>query len=468
MTRLTPHHLVTTRRALVLLTSTAAVACISYRPVPLPPGLELSPAPELALLAVAAAELAHPILAPLTVDLDDGLSPDEAAVLAVLANPDLAALRLTHDEAAAQLVLAGLLPAPSLSHERDHPYGSGAAGTVNTTNLGLELDLGGLIGRSAEVAQAGATLAGVDLGIAWQEWQVAQAARLAAVRCGWLARRIAIVDDELRSGEDALEALQAALELGDATLSDVGVKLAAVEALRRARGELRRSEIEARGELARLLGLGNSAELHLVLDVDPNRAVELPADDLVATAVDGRLDLLALRRVYDAQEAAVRQAVLAQLPSLSVGVVRQRNESALKFLGGYVTLGLPFLGQPRAAIRREEATRTRLGDELTARCAAIAADVRTLVTALGELEAQLDDARAAVGRLAPVAAAASDAAASGDIDRLAEEVVRTAFADARLAEAALEQARAETLVGLATAVGRPLSHPAAAAHGDTP
>jgi len=434
----------------------ASMACVSYRPAPLPPGEDAAPTPELTRLAVKTAELEHPTLPPLTVDLDDGLSPDEAAVLAVLANPGLAALRLTHNETAAQLVAAGMLPAPLLSYGRDHPYGSGATGTVDATNLALELDLSALTDRSARVAQAEATLAKVDLGIAWQEWQVAQAARLAAVRSGLLARRIVLVDGELSAEERTLDALRAALEEGDATVSDVGVQLARVEALRRFRNELRRDEVEARGELAQLLGLGDATDLRIVPTVGAAHAGDMVPDDLVASAVNDRLDLLALRRGYEAQEAGVRQAVLAQLPSLSVGIAHQRDEASLKFLGGYVTLGLTLPGQARAAIRREEATRARLGRELAARTAALGAEIRTLLRVLTELETQLENANAAVDRLAPLAATQREAAVLGDVDRLSEQVVRAALADAQLHRAALEQARAETLVGLATAIGQPL------------
>ena len=393
--------------------------CVSYHPAPLPDAAALAapPAPDLERLKVEAAELQHPRLQPVRVDLSDGLSPDEAAVLAVLANPDLIAVRATHGEAAAQLVAAGLLPEPTLTVEGDRPYGSNSAGTVDVINVGLEVDVAAMIQRSARAAEAAATLDSVDLGIAWQEWQVAQSARLETLRIGWLEHRIGVADAELHSEESTLGALQSAMEQGDATLSDVGVQLAAVESLRRSRGELRRSEVEARGELDRLLGLPGTATLPVVLtDGEVGAPRGFGADALIGAAVNRRLDLLALRRGYDAQEAVVRAAVLAQLPSLSVGVVHQRNESALKFLGGYVTLGLPIFGHPRAVITREEATRTRLGDELEARAAAVRADIRTLLATLDELAVQVQRAEAAVQRLEPVAEAERDAAVRGDVD----------------------------------------------------
>jgi hypothetical protein len=137
-------------------------------------------------------------------------------------------------------------------------------------------------------------------------------------------------------------------------------------------------------------------------------------------------------------------------------------------LGGFVTLGLPIFGRPRAAIALEEATRTRLGEELVARAAAVRSEIRTLRAALDEIDAQIGRARAAVERLEPVAVAERAAAVRGDVDRLSEQVVRTALFDARLELAALRQARDETLTGLETAVGCPLAGVAGGGPGEAP
>src|SRR4051812_34681584 len=66
--------------------------------------------PDADTLNVAASKLQHPILKPQILDLEHGLSPDDAAVLAVIANPSLRAERDRRNIAAAQLVQAGLLP----------------------------------------------------------------------------------------------------------------------------------------------------------------------------------------------------------------------------------------------------------------------------------------------------------------------------------------------------------------------
>ena len=52
--------------------------------------------PSMDALRVQAKEVKHPILKPLNFDISNGLSPDEAAVLAVIANPKLRSIRDQH------------------------------------------------------------------------------------------------------------------------------------------------------------------------------------------------------------------------------------------------------------------------------------------------------------------------------------------------------------------------------------
>src|SRR5437867_9429924 len=80
--------------------------CASYEAEPLTPeavNRALTP-PENDALRVQAAALQHPILQPIDFNLADGLSPDEAAVLAVLVNPMLRAQRDKRVVAEAQLI----------------------------------------------------------------------------------------------------------------------------------------------------------------------------------------------------------------------------------------------------------------------------------------------------------------------------------------------------------------------------
>jgi len=410
--------------------------------------------PDLERLKVAAKELHHPLVRPVKLDLSDGLSPDEAAVLAVLANPELVAVRDAHGEVAAQLVTAGLLPNPFLSVEVDHPHGSGSEGTVNAYNAGLGIDITSMIGRAARVAEASATLDAVDLGIAWQEWQTAQAARLATIRLAMVGRRLELIRSEARFEAATVKVLERAMEQGDVTMQDLGVHRSALEALRQLEGTLARSEARTRSKLNLLLGLPPESRLQVVLPGDETACPALTgARELVRRAATARLDLKALEMGYRAQEARVRQAVLAQFPSLSIGITAQRNETDIRFLGGFVNLGLPIFDRNQGAIAGERATRTRLEHEFEARLAVVRADVERLVEEDRLLDGQIATARRGIASLARIEAAERQGVASGDVDRLAWQSVRARLFELKLREVSLLQARLEGRVALETAVG---------------
>jgi len=449
--------------------------CATYRPAPLPSAGETAaaPAPDMARLKVAAAGLSHPLLHPITLDLADGLSPDEAAVIAVLNNPELRAVRDAHGEAAAQLVTAGLLPNPVLTGELDRAKGTVTEKTVNQYSVSLEQSLRELITRGARKAAARASLASVDLGIAWREWQVAQAARLSAVRLAMLGRRLKLVRSEITFEQQTVAVLESALKNGDATVEDLGVHRSALAGLRQRAGDLERVALKARARLNLLLGLPPSADIPVALaqGAGENLAALPPVPALVRSAVARRLDLRALELGYAAQEARVRRAVLAQFPSISIGVVRQRNETAIQFLGGFVSLGLPIFNRNQGAIALERATRRRLRDEYAARIAAIRSRVAELAAADRVLGRQIAAARRGVASLAAVEKAEHAGVLSGDVGRLTWQQVRSSLVDLRIKLAALIQARLETRAALATATGgsgaetAPGATPAAAAGG---
>jgi outer membrane protein TolC len=447
------------RTLAVGMTLVSTLACATYRAQPLPPPQDVAAGrtPDLERLKVEAAQLHHPMIKPVTLDLSDGLTPDEAAVLAVLANPGLKAVRDAHGEAAAQLIGAGVLPNPVFSGELDHPHGAGSDGTVDATNLGLEMDIGSLVGRAARVAEASADLEAVDLGIAWREWQVAQAARLAVVRQAMLERRLGLVKQERSFESETVSVLEKAVDRGDATVQDLGVHQSALASLTQLEGELESTAAEIRSDLNLLTGLPPDAGVPPVLPAtEMIRFAPLPdGRQLVDRALTGRLDLKAFRLGYRAQEARVRQAVLAQFPSLSIGVVQQRNETALHFLGGLVTLGLPVFDRNQAGIALDRATRTRLGHEYEARIARTRADVERLVHQDALLADRIAAARQTLGALVPLEAAEREGVKEGDVDRLAWQDVRSKLLDLHLELATLEAARLQTRITLTTAVGAP-------------
>ena len=120
----------------------------------------------MAEVRVRAASLRRPFLHNIPFNPSDGLSPDEAAVLAVIANPELKALRDRRGVAAAQVLQAGLLPNPDFSYSLDAPVGGVRAGKVTAFGLGLDWEVSRLLGRNARPEAARDESAALDPDIA--------------------------------------------------------------------------------------------------------------------------------------------------------------------------------------------------------------------------------------------------------------------------------------------------------------
>ncbi|HSU67896.1 MAG TPA: hypothetical protein VLJ39_13555, partial [Tepidisphaeraceae bacterium] len=160
----------------------AAIAgCQRYTPAPLNPASvdRALTTPDEKRLQADAAQIKHPLLKPVAIDLRGGLTPDAAAVLAVVANPSLRAERDRRSLASAQLLQAGLLPNPTLDFNIDPVTGGMTQGAVTAFGAGINWEVTAMITHDAKLAAVRAGAQSVALDVAWQEWQFAQAARKA-------------------------------------------------------------------------------------------------------------------------------------------------------------------------------------------------------------------------------------------------------------------------------------------------
>src|ERR1700760_4654286 len=90
-------------------------ACAHYAPLPLSSAPALLANPDVAALSQAAATIDRPYLRPTQIDLAVPLDGNAIAVIAVINNPDLKALRERAGVSDAQVFAARLLPDPTFS-----------------------------------------------------------------------------------------------------------------------------------------------------------------------------------------------------------------------------------------------------------------------------------------------------------------------------------------------------------------
>lgn len=392
------------RHAGVFLLLVTVSGCATYHPMPITEEAVRArlQSPDMAQVRVLAREIKHPILRPVELKADEGLSPDGAAVLAVLLNPSLRAVRDQRALSDAQILDAGLLPNPELTYSLDVPTGGDTAGRVNAFGLGLDWNVTSLITRASKVREAKARGEAVNLDIAWREWQVAQGAKAAVYQLSSLQSQIALLEHVRQQVAENLVHVREAVSNGFMTATDLNSVRTANSSVNERLLSLEKQADQQRLNLLRLMGLSADSQIHLKKALRLPSRIILPQTSLVDGLEQRRLDLLALRRGYDSQEAAVRAAVLEQFPRIILGPTINRDTDNIRTTGFGLNIELPIFNQGQGKIAVERATRKKLYDEYITRVFETRSDIGQVESGIRFLNEQIAAAQiteADVGRL---------------------------------------------------------------------
>jgi cobalt-zinc-cadmium efflux system outer membrane protein len=346
-----------------------------------------------------------------------GVDPTDAAVLAVLNSPDLAAKRAAAHVADAQAFSAGLLPDPQVSLSADLPVNP--VGFVTAYGITPSIDLQALITHAATSRAAKAAAKQANLNLLWNEWSTAQQARQNAVTALIDEQKAAVLAQ--MDAELSERSRQSSLALGrhDVTATVAGADLAAKIDADTQLATARRDSQKARGQLNALIGLAPQVRLPLV-----DSAAVAPPDPAalggaLASLPHRRPDLLALQAGYASQNANLRRAILAQFPMMSLGYSRQSDTSAVLSNGIAVTTTVPIFNRNRGDISVQVASREQLAQEYRARLDQTVADVAQAGADLHATQSDLQRLEADVPRLEAEARRARPAFAKGDMDSAA-------------------------------------------------
>jgi outer membrane protein, heavy metal efflux system len=440
----------------ILLLFAVISGCAAYHPLPITTeavNTRLQP-PDMKELRILAGSIRHPILRPVRLNPNEGLTPDGAAVLAVLLNPALRARRDQRALSDAQLLDAGLLPNPELAYSLDIPTGGDTSGKTTAFGLGLNWPIDVLFSRSARIDEANKHKEAVDLDVAWQEWQVAQGAKAAVYQLVSLEYRIALARRAVKRMRRQRLQIQDAVAHGWLT---IGALDAAKAAGRRADENLLSLEKEAdlqRLRLRRLIGLPTGAPIHLNWGIQLPCQFETPAPTVLFQNLEHRrLDLLALRRGYASREAAVRAATMQQFPKISIGPTISRDSDDLKTTGFGVNIVLPIFNHNQGGIARERATRRQLFDAYVNRVFEARSDIEQIVSGIDYLNAQIAAAHATQTDLATLVDNYRTALADGRIGASALYAAWNDLIGAKTKVLDLEGQLAQTVVALELATG---------------
>lgn len=434
-----------------ILLALSLAACTTYTPRPLGDAPAVLDAPTSATLTQAAAEIARPYLAPAAIDLAAPLDPNAVATIAVIANPDLKALRARAGVSDAQAFAARLMPDPTFSIGA-HPVLSGPDPLTELIGA-LGLDINALRTRGVRRQQASAQAEQAQLDLAWAEWQTAGQARIQSVRVLGFERSVAIARQTFAAQQSLLRRTLAALGRGDIAADRAqAARTAAYDAETRLMAD-EASLATARSELDKLLGLPPATQLQLT-----EAALPAPPPDpaaLFALARGKRADLAALSAGYAVQEAAVHKAILDQFPALNLTLDATRDTTGNKILGPTVDFTLPLWNRNRGGIAIERATRAQLKAEYDARLFHTRAEIAAAVDGIAIARKLRDAAAVNLPSLERYAAASRHAAVRGDLADAAAETAEQALRDQQILLTQSDEAIREQTIALELLTGTP-------------
>lgn len=434
-----------------LLLAVLLAGCATYAPSPLKDDPAILANPVASVLEVRAGAIERPWLKPAFIDLSAPLTPEGIAALAVVNNPDLAALRTRSGVADAQVFAAGLLPDPTFS------IGADSVLSGPDTMLGIAssfgFNLNALRTRSVSRQQARAEARKVRLDLAWSEWQTSGQARLQGARIVMLERQVALNRASRDSAQAMLDRMLRAAGRGDIAGDQAqGARVAAFDAAERLRND-EKELAAAKLELAKIIGFPpNSA---LLLATPPPPPPPPGVGVLFATAQKTRADLQALRAGYAAQDAAVHKAVLDQFPTLDLTVNAARDTAGNVTVGPGVAFTLPLWNRNRGGIAIEQATRDALKTEYEARLFQTRAEIAAALAGVTISRRQREAVLASLPAARRFAIANQRAADRGDLSLATAVTAEQALRDKELQLAQAERDIAEQTIALELLTGAP-------------
>src|SRR5258706_861747 len=407
---------------------------------------------------IAAERFDHPLIRSVRIDGEGGFTPDEIAVMVVILSPQLRTLRDQRGLAQAQVVQAGILPNPQWSQSADVPHGNADPTLVTGSSRGFGWELGALVTQHGDVAAAKANARRVDLQIAWQEWQVAQDARLRAFRIASMQERLPLEKDIEEGLSGNVAVIRESFDHGLKVAADLTAATDLYSQTRDARLALEQSLVAER--LAPNLALALPADAPLAIKLPqtfPTRATDAEAGSrLLAGLETRRLDLVALTLGYQSQESTLRSAVLSQFPKINLSVNKANDTSDIKTRGWAIGVELPVFDRRQGVIATAKATRQQLFDDYVARVAEARAQVQQILEDLAVVRTQLDGATESLADLQLLANGYEKMYASGDADVITYRDARAALGVRRIEQSKLKQDLLELGVGLEIATGRAL------------
>jgi cobalt-zinc-cadmium efflux system outer membrane protein len=431
----------------VALTSTGVLgSCALYHPLP------LAHSPDLAgQLSGLHTELPpmRPGEPPRRIATDRPLDIESIGWLAVLNDPALRAERGRMSLAQADLLQASLLPNPSASLS----WEALLAGTDFTSawTASITEDVKAILTYHARVKSAHYLMDQVNADLLWQQWQVAQNARLLALDIYWGGKAVRLGRRELRLFDREVRAVREAAAAGNLALTALAPLLSAQASAQQFLAALELTQLQSWQQLDALLGLMPQVRFAISRPSLPAPPAHL--ERLVKELPERRPDLVALRLGYRSADEDVRTAIIGQFPAFALGGAWGDDTANNRTVGPTATFDLPVFDRNQGQVAQTRATRLMLHEQYQARLDRAVGTVRALEATIAHLRSDLREARGAAAGARQLAKAAEQAYSQGNLDQRSLADYETTALQREIEAMALERSLGEARIAMTIELG---------------
>jgi outer membrane protein, heavy metal efflux system len=387
--------------------------------------------------------------APRTIATDGPLAIDDIGLLAVLNDPELRAERGTLDVARAGLLQASLLPNPSASVSYTPILGG--TDIAPAWAASLTQDVKSILTYHTRKKSARFQLEQVNADLLWQEWQVAQQARILALDLYWGELSVALAERQLELLDREVREVQAATQSGALDFSALAPLLAAKAGAAQTVASLNLTQLQQWQLLDALLGLQPDVRFPIA----PPQLAPPPADlsTLIAELPQRRPDLVALQLGYRSADESVRSAIIGQFPALAAGYAWGQDTSNVRSGGPTAAFDLPIFDRNQGQVAQARATRLQLHEQYEARLDAADGAAKGLVSQIERLTGDVQQAERAAAAAEAQSKSAQQAYAQDTLDQRSLADFETTALQRRIEAMTLERSLGESRITLTVDLG---------------
>lgn len=383
------------------------------------------------------------------IDIEKPVGIDDVGLLAVLNDPELRAEQGQADLAQANLLQASLLPNPSASVSYARLLGGTDVAPAWTASLSQ--DVKSILTYHTHKKSARFQAQQVNADLLWQEWQVAQKARLLALDLYYGRQSLDLSRRELHLLDQEVKKVQRAIQTRNLDFTALAPLLTAKAAAEQAVASLGLTQLQNWRSLDAVLGLDPEVRFAIATpSLSP-----LPADltALLTSLPDRRPDLVALQLGYRSADEDVRTAIIGQFPAFVLGGQWGQDTSNVRSAGPLATFDLPIFDRNQGQVAQTRATRLVLHEQYQARLDDAFASVRGLDAQVRRLTEDLDNASGAAAAAETMSQSARKAYAQGNMDQRSLADFETTAVDRRVEALALARSLGEAQITLTVELG---------------